>query len=143
MSTSIYVVTIHDNTPCEGFAASKVFATWSQAYRDVCEEIKDFQDEWTVFEKVENSGIYLCISMRNRDAEDHDTLELTIQQQQLTFFRTCSECDSPMNEGYCIEDGLEYYCSDDCLHKHISQEEYQKLYNEGNGSSYWTDWEEE
>lgn len=55
--------------------------------------------------------------------------------------RTCSECNKPMNEGYCIENGMEYYCSDECLHKHYTQEEYLKMYDNGNGNSYWTQWE--
>lgn len=50
----------------------------------------------------------------------------------------CTECNKPMNEGYCIEDGLEYYCSDECLHKHYSDEEYAEMYDEGN--VYWTEW---
>lgn len=55
--------------------------------------------------------------------------------------RTCSECGKEMIEGYCIENGLEYYCSDECLHKNITEEEYLKLYDNGNGDSYWTEWE--
>lgn len=55
--------------------------------------------------------------------------------------RTCSECGKEMAEGYCIENGTEYYCSDECLHKNITEEEYLKLYDNGNGNSYWTEWE--
>lgn len=56
--------------------------------------------------------------------------------------KTCSECNKTMTEGYCIEGGLDYYCSDDCLHKHISSETYEALYDDGDGDSYWTSWEE-
>lgn len=55
--------------------------------------------------------------------------------------RRCSHCSKPMSSGYCIENGLEYYCSDECLHKHYTDEEYNSLYNDGNGDSYWTEWE--
>ena len=55
--------------------------------------------------------------------------------------RVCSECGKKMTEGYCIDNGLEYYCSDECLHKNISEEEYERLYDNGNGDSYWTEWE--
>lgn len=55
--------------------------------------------------------------------------------------RTCSECGKDMTEGYCIENGLEYYCSDECLHKHYTDEEYNELYDDGNGDSYYTEWE--
>ena len=54
--------------------------------------------------------------------------------------RECSECGKEMNEGYCIDNGLEYYCSDECLHKHYTEEEYEEMYDDGNGDSYWTEW---
>lgn len=57
--------------------------------------------------------------------------------------RICSECKEKMFEGYCIEAGLEYYCSDECLHKHYTEEEYLEMYAEGNGDSYYTEWEED
>lgn len=57
--------------------------------------------------------------------------------------RLCSECSVEMTEGYCIDGGSEYYCSDECLHKHYSREEYDELYDDGNGDSYWTIWDEE
>ena len=56
--------------------------------------------------------------------------------------RVCSECKEKMIEGYCIDD-LEYYCSVECLHKHYTEEEYLEMYDEGNGDSYWTEWEED
>lgn len=56
--------------------------------------------------------------------------------------RCCSECKKSMNKGYCIENGEEYYCSDECLHKHYTEEEYEELYDDGNGDSYYTEWED-
>lgn len=57
--------------------------------------------------------------------------------------RICSECKKKMNKGYCIENGLEYYCTDECLNKHYTEEEYLKMYDDGNGDSYYTEWENE
>lgn len=57
--------------------------------------------------------------------------------------RYCNECGKEMNEGYCIENGLEYYCSQECLYKNMTEEEFLKLYDDGNGDSYWTEWEED
>ena len=54
--------------------------------------------------------------------------------------RICNECGKEMQEGYCINGGEEYYCSDECLHKHISPEEWEEMYEDG-GDSYWTEWE--
>lgn len=56
------------------------------------------------------------------------------------FARTCTACGVGMNEGYCIEGGLEYYCSDACLHTELTHEEYMELAADGEGDSYWTDW---
>jgi hypothetical protein len=47
-----------------------------------------------------------------------------------------------MNEGYVIE-SREWYCSDECLHKHVTPEEFLELYDDGDGDSYYTEWEEE
>ena len=59
------------------------------------------------------------------------------------FARECTACGKGMNEGYCIESGIEYYCSDACLHTEITPEEWLELYNDGEGDSYWTDWSED
>lgn len=55
--------------------------------------------------------------------------------------RICTACGKGMVSGYCIEMGEAYYCSDACLEKEMTREEFLELYNEGNGDSYWTTWE--
>jgi hypothetical protein len=55
-------------------------------------------------------------------------------------FRICTECGCEMEEGYCIEGGMEYYCSDECLEKNMTREEFEELYDGGEGDSYWTQW---
>lgn len=59
------------------------------------------------------------------------------------FARECTACGKGMNEGYCIESGIEYYCSDACLHTEITPEEWLELYADGEGDSYWTTWYED
>ena len=59
------------------------------------------------------------------------------------YARECNACGKGMNEGYCIEGGMEYYCSDACLHTEITHEEYMELYADGEGDSYWTTWYED
>lgn len=56
--------------------------------------------------------------------------------------RYCSICGKEMTEGYYNEDEFQYYCSDECLHKDYTDEEYNELYDNGNGNFYWTQWEE-
>ena len=53
-------------------------------------------------------------------------------------FRVCSECGSIMYAGYMEEGGGSYYCSDECLHKSVSEEEYNRLYEEG--AMFYTEW---
>ena len=61
----------------------------------------------------------------------------------MTDERKCSECGKEMKAGYVIDGGMEYFCSDECLHKHYTDEEYLEMYDEGNGDSYWTEWDDE
>ena len=54
--------------------------------------------------------------------------------------RICDTCYKPMNEGYCINGGEEYYCSDECLYKVYTKEEWDEICS-GNDDSYWTEWD--
>lgn len=56
--------------------------------------------------------------------------------------RICDHCKKEMNEGYCINDGQEYYCSKECLDQHYTEEEFSELYDDGNGDSYYTEWDD-
>ncbi len=58
------------------------------------------------------------------------------------MMRICTHCNNEMSEGYLIDNGLEYYCSDACLYSCYTEEEYLELYDNGDGDSYWTMWEE-
>ena len=62
--------------------------------------------------------------------------------EQIDCFRVCNECGRPMIEGYVI-DGRDTYCSDECLHKHFKDEEYNELFDDGNSDTYWTTWYED
>lgn len=53
--------------------------------------------------------------------------------------RKCNECGAIVTSGYCINDGDEYYCSDECLWGWYSEEEYDELCQQG--LAYWTEWE--
>jgi hypothetical protein len=61
----------------------------------------------------------------------------------VTTERTCKECGKHMTEGYCIDGGREYYCSDVCLHKTYTPKDYAEMHDDGEGDSYWTEWEDE
>jgi hypothetical protein len=53
--------------------------------------------------------------------------------------RRCSVCGRLMQEGYCQDGGWKYYCSDECLHKDFTDEEWNEECD-NNENSYWTQW---
>ena len=55
--------------------------------------------------------------------------------------RICTNCTKEMSQGYVVEDGLEYFCTDECLNSHYSKEEYDELCQQD--LAYWTEWGEE
>ena len=68
---------------------------------------------------------------------------MTMTMAQNKYARKCDNCGAGMNEGYVIEGGVNYYCSDDCLHNNMSQSQYDASHDDGDGDSFWTDWEVE
>lgn len=63
-----------------------------------------------------------------------------IYELDIDTYRVCTHCGKVMREGYCIENGAAYYCSDECLMAEMTMEEYEEQYDDGNGDSYYTDW---
>jgi hypothetical protein len=70
----------------------------------------------------------------------------------IKYAHKCDECGKGMNEGYAIEGANEQYCSDECLHKNITPDEFSEFYignkdddddEIGDVQIYWTDWEAE
>lgn len=62
--------------------------------------------------------------------------------EHLDCLRGCNECRKPMIVGYVVN-GCDTYCSDECMHKRLSGQEYKELYDDGNGDTYWTVWYED
>lgn len=77
------------------------------------------------------------IESRSTDADFWASLS-----ECLDCFRICNECGKPMIEGFVV-DGCDVYCSEECLHKHLTDEEFKYLYDNGNGDTYWTTWYED
>lgn len=55
------------------------------------------------------------------------------------FARVCDECGKGTNVGYYADGPV--YCTEACLNKHISPEEWDELYEEGGDEYYYTEWE--
>ena len=61
-----------------------------------------------------------------------------------TGYRICSECQTFHSDGYFVEGAYLYYCSDECLYKNFTHEEYMELYElseDGSDGAFWTTWE--
>ena len=80
------------------------------------------------------------------DKWDENTSEDVIAESFMDYWwdtqaecRRCTECGSLFREGYCVDAGYAYYCSDDCLHKNYTKEEW--LHEcETNDQSYYSEW---
>ena len=89
--------------------------------------------EWSPDHRQMSRGLTFKVSEMNNLARD-----LVFEFDE--SFRVCSECGSIMVQGYVIGGGDEYYCSDECLHKHYSEEEYLQMYEDNDDDNYWTQW---
>tara|TARA_R110002050_G_scaffold172752_1_gene304933 strand:+ start:61 stop:471 length:411 start_codon:yes stop_codon:yes gene_type:complete len=59
-----------------------------------------------------------------------------------SFPRYCDRCNGGMIEGYCLHDGLEYYCSKPCLFTNgFTQQTFDTLWSDD--AIYWTSWDGE
>lgn len=54
--------------------------------------------------------------------------------------RTCSKCNKDFEEGYYAEGN--YYCSDECLLKDYTPEEWTTAHQENSDENYWTVFDE-
>lgn len=66
--------------------------------------------------------------------------ELLEEFPDIDCVKVCDSCGKFMIEGYNIENDSEHYCCDECLHKAMSEEEYNRLYEDGD--SFYTNWYE-
>lgn len=92
--------------------------------------------------EARHSGIEGIPSIRElvEDAKDIHKMLLKLSNYLTEHVRICSECGEIMQEGY-ITENYEYYCSDECLHKNYTKEEWKEIYTE-DGDNYWTSWKE-
>lgn len=65
---------------------------------------------------------------------------LMIMPNEFKFARQCSCCEEGMNDGYVINGGGEYYCSDECLHTKHTADEIKEM-EMGEECNYWTEWD--
>ena len=103
--------------------------TNNDVYKFLTEECRQFETLWEKY----GDGI----TNYTTDADFWESLS-----EELDCFRICDECGKPMIVGYVVN-GDDTYCSDECLHKHLTDEKFNELYDDGNSYTYWTTWYED
>ena len=102
--------------------------TNDDVFEFLAEECRNHTDLWDEFGT--------CIQSQTTNDVVWESLS-----KRLDCFRICDECGRPMIVGFVV-DGCDVYCSDECLHKHLTDEEFNIRYNNGDGDTYWTTWYE-
>lgn len=98
--------------------------------------------------EIELKDYISFIQMLNDDLDEIDRDErynfsVSIKEELEQFgleVRVCTSCLKIMIEGYVIEGGFAYYCSDKCLEYDMTLEEFEQAYGDGNTETYWTEW---
>lgn len=123
-------------------------------------EITQGDKKWNEYRKPEGlMDMYYYMSLalseleQGRKPDEHTMLDMThslaILKKHLADTchdhdecRVCDQCQEIFSEGYCIEGGMAYYCTKECmLASGMTWEEFLELYDDGEGDSYWTQWE--
>lgn len=93
-------------------------------------------NEGNIKEVIDLINISKCL------ADDEEESIIEILEEVEIEARICSNCKKIILRGYCIYDGEEYACSDSCLHFFMTDEEFEEAYNDGNGTTFETEWTE-
>lgn len=91
-----------------------------------------------------NDGIKEEVKVSKENGEvfsrPYETVEWIATDIDCDCFRICTHCKQLMIKGFVIEDGEEYFCSEEHLHTTYTKEEYEEMYDDGEGNTYWTEW---
>lgn len=63
------------------------------------------------------------------------------EENRKQYPRKCDKCNKGMYEGFIIEDTYEYFCTIECLKDTYTEEESDRMLDEG--SMYYTDWSDD
>jgi hypothetical protein len=135
--------------------------------KDTARIVKSIATEAFYNAMMDNSKMDMTIEMNLVRCFKNYLGKLIENPRESEAVRICDECGKVMIEGYCLGGGEEYYCSDECLHKNYSNEEFLAMYagldntdpaeveraakmtqeeldrlsDENDSQSYYTDWE--
>lgn len=116
-------------------------------YKECEHLVQDVKDNiitngFTLIDTLPLKNITRVSGHRHNDRDNtiafHDNDERIMVFKKSDDVRICTNCGEVMSSGYVINDGEEYFCSDDCLYGYYSDQEYQELCE--NDLAYWTEW---
>lgn len=96
-------------------------------------ELKDYTN---LIQKLNNF-------LKESDRAERYHFAVSIQEELERFdleVRVCTSCLKIMIEGYVIDGGMDYYCSDKCLEYDMTLEEFEQAYGDGDTETYYTEW---
>ncbi|PDY64171.1 hypothetical protein [Bacillus cereus] len=148
---SFYQLEIKNTCPKEAITSSTTesFYAYGSAWLKACNTISNFlqqnnyikDDLNIVFNEDPKNEVYRY-TWSGIHKSTFKKLEVTIIYTQFAdtedFYRECTCCNKVMFEGYCIHEGLEYFCSDKCLHTQYTPDEYEEMHEDD--YAYWTVW---
>ena len=93
--------------------------------------------------KSNNGDLISVIELINisKTKEDDQDIEESFEELGIEV-RICSVCNKVMIQGYCVEDGYEYACSDECIKSLIAPDKLETIQSKGEIDIYYTDWTE-
>jgi hypothetical protein len=135
--------------------------------KDTAKIVKSIATEAFYSAMMDHSNMDAITTIKLVKGFKHYLAELIENPKESEAVRICDECGKVIIEGYCLGGGEEYYCSDECLHKNYSHEEFLAMYagldntdpaeveraakmtqeeldrlsDENDSQSYYTDWE--
>jgi hypothetical protein len=113
------------------------------------EIVKNLDDVWNENDEYEcwiEDGQLMCEPANTE--QEYDAIIETFREYVIAngvkYSRKCDKCGCGMNEGYVVYNGEEHYCSEECLNKVYTAEQWTKMYEEseeeGGSDNYWTEW---
>lgn len=94
---------------------------------DFKEKIKDISKENSYQEKI-NSIISIVEEVNNTKLDLIEINEISdLINEICDVTRVCSICHNIIVEGYVLNGGEDYFCSEECLYKEISKEEWDAM----------------
>ena len=110
-----------------------------EEFDELSEINEDINTGYVVGKNSEDRGYQYQLPYQEKKSEEcFGDMEYEIEELTGNQVRKCDKCDEIMQEGYVIEGGFGYWCSDECL---FDEEYTKKMHdNREDDDLFWTEW---